>query len=403
MSEQDQIKLLHWLISKELLDIPAISPEFATATNVGMEMQNIDWEYAFYDPLQDHIEAETEQEHLLFASIENIVRHLQRLEAAGGGDLIAAQLLQIKYWFSTDMEIQISIPAPETLEYVSADLSIQFLKKLYQRLKSNEMKEEVLDYLSNEIKYGGFDENLIPQLREALQIGQDNFQLWQQSIIGKDLVNATLNFAKSEKNGLHYLNSFTLKIWPGGEEANEIIQHVLRTREAKFTLKQGYNIAMDRAVGFVHINDQKQVTETWAMVDRKFMNADSSPQIKILPASYRYSVDDALKRYAILELKDEDEKTALINSIRRGNLTSATAERSDGIHVKVSITANPLGRSIHIYDSASGQKLNRNDFLVQGRGQERDRTSEPRVSESPGEMEAPDLPDAAKKLKHRRN
>ncbi len=368
LSEEEKRELLYWLLSKQLLDIPYQVVAEVDTIELENRMKAIDWNCAFYDPLHDHIELESEEDKHLFTEVENIVLDLQNLEAAGNYSLVAAQLLQIKYWQYQDMEIQISGIQDKTMQSpIEQDIPAKFLRKLYEKLKSEKMKEETFDYLSNEIKYGGFDESTIPALREALLKGDKKFELSFVKEIGKtkDVVEAKLNFIKSTSDDKYFFTSFDLKIAPGGDTSKSFSQHIPRQKDERITLKQGYNLAMSRPVGIVTIDNNKQVHEKWAIPDKKFTYEDGSPTLKILPATYGYSIESTLSKYNILELRDDDERTSLFNSVRRGNLSNATAERSDGMNVKVLLAANPLGRSINIYDASSGEKLNHKVFLKQ--------------------------------------
>lgn len=71
--------------------------------------------------------------------------------------------------------------------------------------------------------------------------------------------------------------------------------------------------------------------------------------------NYGFDLEEQLKKHPIKELANDDFKKDLIDSLRKGNVQSATFIK-DGQEVKQFIEANPQYKNINLYD-ANMQRL----------------------------------------------
>ena len=106
--------------------------------------------------------------------------------------------------FDSIQDILKKIPYGQELsKQISNNLSIKKDKQLSlfnSQLKSNVMNKENFQYLTDNIKYMGFGENLKAELEKNMNEGKAEFQLHHKAEINKKSFEATLNFRKSEKS-----------------------------------------------------------------------------------------------------------------------------------------------------------------------------------------------------------
>ena len=76
------------------------------------------------------------------------------------------------------------------------------------QLKTNVMNKENFQYLSDNIKYMGFGENLKSELEKNLNEGKPDFQLHYKAEINKKPFEATLNFRKSDTTDMYFFNNY---------------------------------------------------------------------------------------------------------------------------------------------------------------------------------------------------
>jgi hypothetical protein len=131
-------------------------------------------------------------------------------------------------------------------------------------------------------------------------------------------------------------------------------------RENNLTLKERYNLIDGRAV-FKEFIKLEQVREgehlkfkatdetyqAWTRLNFKQTDANGNfLQRKI----FGFDLENTLGKYPVKELEDEYDKSRLIASLEKGNRQRATITK-DGREQKVSIEANPSGKTINFYDS----------------------------------------------------
>ncbi|MCW4467667.1 hypothetical protein OGH69_01685 [Flavobacterium sp. MFBS3-15] len=83
--------------------------------------------------------------------------------------------------------------------------------------------------------------------------------------------------------------------------------------------------------------------------------------------NYGYDLEATLAKHPIKELENNSHRDDLINSLKKGNLQSATFIK-DGQEVKQYIEANPQFKSLNIYDDAH-KRVDVNQAKAQGESQ----------------------------------
>ncbi|MEO6136948.1 MAG: hypothetical protein ABIP35_17470, partial [Ginsengibacter sp.] len=84
----------------------------------------------------------------------------------------------------------------------------QQLSIFNSQLKTNIMNSENFQYLSDNLKYMGFGENLKADLEKNLNEGKADFQLHYRAEINKKPFEATMNFRKSDTSEMYFFNNY---------------------------------------------------------------------------------------------------------------------------------------------------------------------------------------------------
>ena len=229
------------------------------------------------------------------------------------------------------------------------------------------MNEKNYDYLSNQLKYTGFGEELNGQLKEKMQKNEPNFTLTFQKDFGKDESGAILHFKKSEESDMYFFNRYTLMM-KNDQHPDAIKQNFyINPKGDNITLKEGYNLLNGRSVHKELANKEGEKYNAWVQLDFKETDASGNYKMKQYHENYKYDLAATLSKHPIRELQNESDAQRLMESLQRGNRQSVTMTL-DGKEQKVFIEAVPQFKSLNIYD-ASNQRL-RTDKLYESNSQE---------------------------------
>ena len=130
------------------------------------------------------------------------------------------------------------------------------------------MNNDNLQYLTDNIKYMGFGENLKADLEKNMKEGKADFQLHYKAEINKKPFEATLNFRKSDSTDMYFFNKYDAFLKPE-KEADAIQQTFYINKESNITLKEGYNLMNGRAVNKDLTTKEGQKYNAWAQMDFK--------------------------------------------------------------------------------------------------------------------------------------
>lgn len=108
---------------------------------------------------------------------------------------------------------------------------------------------------------------------------------------------------------------------------------------------------------------------------------------------YGYDLEGALAKHPIKELQNDQYKGDLIDSLKKGNIQSATFIKGDQ-EVKQYVEANPQYKSINLYD-ANMQKLESRQSQGEGQSESKNQSTkqegkgEAQEDETKGESKKP--------------
>ncbi|MEP7374608.1 MAG: hypothetical protein ABI675_14535 [Chitinophagaceae bacterium] len=250
-------------------------------------------------------------------------------------------------------------------------------EKLEHELSINKnvsiMNEKNYDFLSNQLKYTGFGEDLKAQLREKMESGQSEFVLTHTKDFGDDSTAATLQFRKSDESDMYFFNRYNLML-KNAEHPDTIKQTFYINQKAdNITLKEGYNLMCGRSVHKELTTKEGEKYNAWVQIDFKETDKNGNCKLHQYNQNYGFDLQKALHAYPIKEMIDADQKEKLIQSLERGNRQSVTME-INGQERKLAIEAVPRFKAINIYD-VNGQRI-KSDKLYESNNQQQSEKQE---------------------------
>ena len=260
------------------------------------------------------------------------------------------------------------------------------------------MNEKNFEYLRDQIKYTGFGEALESQLKEKMQKEEPDFTLTHNTQYGNDTATAVLNFNKSKESDLYFFNSYKVELQK--ENSKESLEQTFYINKgSNITMKEAYNLMEGRSVNKDLTSKEGEVYNSWVQMDFKQSETNGNFKLNHYHQNYGYDLEAALSKHPIKELEPPKYKEDLINSLKKGNLQSATFLK-EGNEIKQYIEASPQFKTINIYDNNMKRIDNR-------KAQEEKQTETQQTSEKQGSKkqnqtaddDGPEVPKEAKKKK----
>lgn len=277
----------------------------------------------------------------------------------------------------------------------------QMVALRYRRLETEQINNELnptimnqknFEYLRDQVKYTGFGEGLENDLKKAIEQGQPEFKLQHQAVYGNDKVSAELHFSKSKQSDMYFFNSYRVAVEKEGRTEN-MEQTFYINKGNNITLKEAYNLMEGRSVNKDLTNKEGQVYNAWIQMDFKQSDNNGNFKLKHYHQNYGYDLEAAVSKHPIKELGHDEYKNNLLDSLKKGNLQSATFQ-VDGTEQKRYIEASPQFKTVNIYDSAMQRMDNRQSKREhQSEGQ----NQSGKQRQAPVEDDGPDIPKTAKR------
>ncbi|MCO6148987.1 hypothetical protein [Flavobacterium sp. NRK1] len=211
------------------------------------------------------------------------------------------------------------------------------------------MNERNYDYLKDQVKYTGFGEALEGELKQQMEKQQPTFSLKHDAFYGEDKVSAELSFRKSEQTDLYFFNSYRVSLQKEGRPES-LEQTFYINKGNNITLKEAYNLMEGRAVNKDLTSREGEVYNAWVSLDFKDTDNNGNFRLNHYHENYGYDLEAAVGKYPIKELDNPSHKEDLMNSLKKGNLQSATFIK-DGQEIKQYLEANPQFKTVNVYDA----------------------------------------------------
>jgi hypothetical protein len=216
------------------------------------------------------------------------------------------------------------------------------------QLKTHVMNNENFQYLSDNLKYLGFGENMKTDLEKNLNEGKSDFQLHYKAEINKKPFEATLNFRKSDTSDMYFFNNYHASLEKGKDEKPE--QTFYLNKGKGVTGKEAFNLLDGRSVHKDLVTKEGQPYKAWMQLDFENKTKNSNFEVKQFHEKYGFDLKGAVEKYPITDLKEPDKEKALMQSLQKGNVQSVTIEK-DGSSHKMFIEADPQFKKVNLYDA----------------------------------------------------
>lgn len=210
------------------------------------------------------------------------------------------------------------------------------------------MNNENFQYLSDNLKYMGFGENLKSELEKNLNEGKADFQLHYKAEINKKPFEATMNFRKSDSTDMYFFNNYHASLEKSNGEKAE--QTFYLNKGKGVTGKEAFNLLDGRAVQKDLITKEGQPYKAWMQLDFENKDKNNNFEVKQFHEKYGFDLKAAVEKFPITDLKEADKEKALMQSLQKGNVQSVIMEK-DGSSHKMFIEADPQYKKINLYDS----------------------------------------------------
>lgn len=260
------------------------------------------------------------------------------------------------------------------------------------------MNEKNFEYLRDQLKYTGFGDALESELKEKMQKEEPNFTLTHNAQYGNDTAAATLNFNKSKESDMYFFNSYKVELQKENSKEN-LEQTFYINKGSNITMKEAYNLMEGRSVNKDLTSKEGEVYNSWVQMDFKQSESNGNFKLNHYHQNYGYDLEAALSKHPIKELETPKYKEDLINSLKKGNLQSATFQK-EGNEIKQYIEASPQFKTINVYDSNLQRIYNRKS--KEEKQSETQQTSEKQGSKKQNQTaddDGPEVPKEAKKKK----
>ena len=215
------------------------------------------------------------------------------------------------------------------------------------------MNVKNLEFLKEGLKYLGFGEKLNADLENKIKEQPAEFKLGMVGEFNKgdtkEKVNYSLDFRKSDQTDMYFFNRYqaTLK---NDDPAKDVTQTFYITKNAGITAKEAYNLLSGRAVNKDLNNKEGQPYNAWLQLDFQEKDKNDNYKVKQYHAGYGYDLEMVMAKYPIKEQLNAEEKTKLMKSLEKGNLTQVTFAREGG-EDKMYVAANPQYKNLDLYNA----------------------------------------------------
>lgn len=224
---------------------------------------------------------------------------------------------------------------------------------LENNLNENAMNEKNLEYLKDQLKYTGFGETFDAELRENIMKADKDFKIMHTGIMNnglpnKDTLTVELNFKRSEQTDMYFFNSYHVNLQKEQNKPGLEQTFYINKDSASITMKEAYNLMEGRSVNKDLKNKEGESYNCWLKIDFK-QSDNGNFKLNQYHQNYGYDLEASLAKHSIKELNTPQYKEGLLNSLKKGNLQSATFVVS-GVESKMFVEANPQFKTVNVYD-----------------------------------------------------
>lgn len=228
------------------------------------------------------------------------------------------------------------------------------------------MNQKNVEFLKEGLKYLGFGEGLNDKLVENISKQPPQFQLKTENQYGVDKVNYVLDFKKGDQADMYFFNKYTASMKEGTPE--EKVQSFFPKRNSGITAKEAYNLLSGRSVNKDLTDADGKQSNVWMKVEWDQKDRNGNHKFRMIYDAYGYNLQNELQKHPIKELSNSDSRDKLIRSLERGNQHQVTFVKGDK-EQKMYIEANPLYKTINIFDESHKKVFQENTKKSSGQEQ----------------------------------
>lgn len=242
------------------------------------------------------------------------------------------------------------------------------------------------------------------KLEAAIAQQSPEFKLDFETKFGNDTINAELSFSRSKTTDMYFFNSYKAELQKEGSDeklSQTFFINDFNNRDNNIYLKEAFNLMNGRSVHKNLVSKEGESYKAWLQMDFKQSNEHGNFKIKHYHENYGYNLEEALSKHPIKELSNDDYKSNLLESLKKGNLQSVTFQK-DGQETKKFVEASPQFKSVNVYDSdmkREGQRQSKQEK----EGQESTQSQKRSERQTAADDDAPDVPEQKNRKRRKQN
>jgi hypothetical protein len=217
------------------------------------------------------------------------------------------------------------------------------------------MDMENYEFLTEKLKYSGFEDQLNGKLKEAIQSGKEDFILAHQTAIEGKQLDVDLYFKKSQISDRYFFNKFEAKL-QNPETGQDPKTHTFYQNQG-ITVKEAFNLLEGRAVEKSLLGADKEAYKAWLQLDLSKKDEKNNFPVNQFHEKYGFDLKESLQKFPIKELQDETKMDWMLKSLKKGNTYPVVMERK-GMEEIMFVEANPKFKSINVYDASMNSVKN---------------------------------------------
>lgn len=221
------------------------------------------------------------------------------------------------------------------------------------------MDQENYEFLTEKLKYTGFDDKLNAQLKEQIDAGKEGFTLRTTMDIEGKKMDVDLHFKQSAISDRYFFNKYDASLRNENPEL-EPKTHTFYQNQG-ITAKEAFNLLEGRAVFKSLLDSEKEPYKAWLQLDLSKKDENNNFMVQQYHEKYGFNLEETLRKFPIKELNDQTKADWMIKALQKGNTYPVVMERK-GLDEVMFIEANPKFKSINVYD-ASMSSLKNSELL----------------------------------------
>jgi hypothetical protein len=224
------------------------------------------------------------------------------------------------------------------------------------------MDQENYEFLTEKLKYSGFEDKLNARLKEEIKSGKEDFKLPLGMDIEGKKMDVDLYFKKSAISERYFFNKFEANL----KNENPDLEPKTHTfyQNQGITAKEAFNLLEGRAVFKSLLDSEKEPYKTWLQLDLSKKDDNKNFHVQQYHEKYGFNLEETLKKFPIKELKDQTKTEWMMKALQKGNTYPVEMEKG-GREEIMFIEANPKFKSINVYD-VQMNSVKSNELLVKG-------------------------------------